>query len=223
MSPSAGRIAPQYVRLSGEIADQPVLDQLQSFYPQAVVAHAFASTEAGVAFEVRDGLAGIPASLMGQRGDVEMKIEDGSLRIRSSRIATRYLGQAHQPIADADGFVDTGDMLDLRDQRYYFVGRKDGMINVGGMKVHPEEVEAVINRHPQVRMSLVRTRKNPITGALVVAEVVLNCAPESTGKLEAEIVELCRQALPRHKVPTAIRFVPALSLAATGKLVRCHA
>ena len=39
--------------------------------------------------------------------------------------------------------------------------------------MHPEEVEAVINRHPQVRMSLVRTRKNPITGALVVADVVL--------------------------------------------------
>ena len=60
-----------------------------------------------------------------------------------------------------EGFVDTGDMLELRGDRYYFVGRRDGMINVGGMKVHPEEVEAVINRHPLVRMSLVRTKKNP--------------------------------------------------------------
>ena len=97
------------------------------------------------------------------------------------------------------------------------------MINVGGMKVHPEEVEAVINRHPRVRMSLVRTRKNPITGALVVAEVVLTGEPDSTGNLQDEIFELCRQALPRHKVPASIRIVPALGLAATGKLVRCHA
>ncbi len=161
--------------------------------------------------------------MMGGRGDVEMKVVDGSLRIRSAGIAACYIGQEDKSIAGADGFVDTGDMLDLREGRYYFAGRRDGMINVGGMKVHPEEVEAVINRHPQVRMSLVRTRKNPITGALVVAEVVLKNEPESKSQLENEILELCRQALPRHKVPAAIRIVPALGLASTGKLVRCHA
>jgi acyl-coenzyme A synthetase/AMP-(fatty) acid ligase len=228
MSPSARRISPQCVRLSGEIADQSILDHLRSLYPQAVVAHAFASTEAGVAFEVRDGLAGFPTSLIEQRsGGVEMKVEDGSLRIRSSRTAASYLGEEGKPLADADSFVDTGDMLELRDNRYYFVGRRDGVINVGGMKVHPEEVEAVINRHPHVRMSLVRTRKSPITGALVVADVVLKMEPDSTsepvGKLEDEILQLCRQALPRHKVPAAIHFVRALALAATGKMVRCHA
>ena len=58
--------------------------------PQARVAHAFASTEAGVAFDVTDGLAGFPASMIGESADVEMKVEDGSLRIRSCalRIAT---------------------------------------------------------------------------------------------------------------------------------------
>jgi len=228
MSQSASRITPQYVRLSGEIADQSILDHLRSFYPEAVVAHAFASTEAGVAFEVRDGLAGVPTGLIEQRnGDVEMKVEDGSLRIRSPRTASRYLGQECQPLAGADGFVDTGDMLELRGDRYYFAGRRDGVINVGGMKVHPEEVEAVINRHPQVRMSLVRTRKSPITGALVVADVVLEtepgCASQPAGKLEDEILQLCRQVLPRHKVPAAIHFVHSLALAPTGKMVRCHA
>ena len=60
MSPSARLISPQYVRLSGEIADQAILNQLGSFYPQARISHAFASTEAGVAFDVADGLAGFP-------------------------------------------------------------------------------------------------------------------------------------------------------------------
>ena len=67
--------------------------------------------------------------------------------------------------------------------RYYFAGREDGTINVGGLKVHPEEVEAVINRHPQVSMSLVRTKKSPITGAIVIADVVLKTpqsAPDGT-------------------------------------------
>ena len=102
---------------------------------------------------------------------MELKVEDGSLRIRSPRTALRYLGGESLP--SADGFVDTGDLVELRDGRYYFAGRRDGMINVGGAKVHPEEVEAVLNRHPQVRMALVKARKNPFTGAVVVADVVL--------------------------------------------------
>jgi acyl-CoA synthetase (AMP-forming)/AMP-acid ligase II len=228
MSPSAHRIAPQYVRLSGEVVDQAILDHLRAAYPQARIAHAFASTEAGVAFDVGDGRAGFPADLLGQRdGDVAMKVEDGSLRIRSARAAARYLGSADGPLTDRDGFVDTGDMVELRGDRYYFVGRRGGVINVGGLKVHPEEVEAVINRHPQVRMALVRTRKSPITGALVVADVVVKAAPDTANgrvtTLEHEILELCRELLPRHKVPAAINFVPALAVAATGKMARRNA
>ena len=175
MSPSARGLAPRYVRLSGEIADQTILDHLRAYYPEAAVVHAYASTEAGVGFEVSDGLAGFPARLIGQPGaSVEMKVEDGSLRVRSTRAATRYLGGGDAAMAGADGFVDTGDMVELRGDRYYFAGRRGGIINVGGQKVHPEEVEAVINSHPQVRMSLVRAKKSSFTGALVVAEVVLN-------------------------------------------------
>jgi acyl-coenzyme A synthetase/AMP-(fatty) acid ligase len=227
MSPSAHMITPQYVRLSGEIADQGILSNLQSFYPQAKVAHAFASTEAGVAFDVADGLAGFPETMIGVRGDVEMKIEDGSLRIRSTRIADRYLGENAPPLTTPDGFVDTRDMVELRGGRYYFVGRRDGVINVGGLKVHPEEVEVVINRHADVQMSLVRTRKNPITGAVVIADIVLKTALESSEAnardLRSEILLLCREELPSHKVPALINFVPALAVAETGKLVRQHA
>jgi acyl-coenzyme A synthetase/AMP-(fatty) acid ligase len=218
MCPAAHGLAPKYVRLSGEIADQAILDNLHAFYPQASIAHAFASTEAGVAFDVTDGMAGFPANLLQNRADVEMKVADGSLRIRSTLQADRYLGGQAKSLMDADGYVDTGDMLDFRGDRYYFVGRRDGVINVGGMKVHPEEVEAVINRHPQVRMSLVRARKNPITGALVVADVMLSTAPAPA--LEYEILQLCRGLLPRHKVPAAIHFVGDLPVAATGKMVR---
>jgi acyl-coenzyme A synthetase/AMP-(fatty) acid ligase len=226
MSPMAGRMAPRYVRLSGEIADQAVLDHLRATYRDADIAHAFASTEAGVAFDVGDGLSGFPASLIGRPGSVEMRADDGSLRIRSGRNALDYLG-GEQSLRDPDGFVDTGDMVELRDGRYHFVGRRGGIINIGGLKVHPEEIEAVINRHPGVRMSLVRARKNPITGAIVVAEVVLreeaDGADASIGALTGEILDLCRARLAQHKVPAMIRFVPALSVAASGKLERRHA
>jgi len=224
MSPSARAMRPRYVRLSGEIADQAVLDNLAAVYAPARVGHAYASTEAGVGFEVNDGLAGFPATMIGRLpSGVDMKVEHGTLRIRSNRTALRYVGGAAAALADADGFVDTGDIVELRDGRYHFIGRSNGVINVGGLKVHPEEVEAVINRHPQVRMSLVRARRSPITGALVVADVVLREEVAGAGEVEQEILQLCRQGLMRHKVPSAIRFVPALAVATSGKLARHHA
>jgi acyl-coenzyme A synthetase/AMP-(fatty) acid ligase len=223
MSPAAHLIAPEYVRLSGEIADQAILNQLRSVYPQSRIGHAFATTEAGVAFDVNDGLAGFPANALESTPDVEMKVVNRSLRIRSNRTARCYL-DAQRALRDADGFVDTGDVLELREDRYHFVGRGDGMINVGGMKVFPEEVEAVINGHPKVEMSLVRTRKNPITGALVVADVVLKPAAEAaSSEVRIDILRLCRETLPAHKVPATINFVPALAVAETGKLIRLHA
>jgi acyl-coenzyme A synthetase/AMP-(fatty) acid ligase len=227
MSSAAHLIAPEYVRLSGEIADQAILNHLRSLYPQARIAHAFATTEAGVVFAVDDGLMGFPASVIEQTPGVVMKIENRSLRVRSNRTARCYLGDGASAIRDAEGFVDTGDVLELRADRYYFVGRGDGMINVGGMKVYPEEVEAVINGHPRVEMSLVRTKKNPFTGALVVADVVLKIgsgpAANDVSEVHHDILRLCRETLASHKVPAAINFVPALAVAETGKLIRRHA
>jgi acyl-coenzyme A synthetase/AMP-(fatty) acid ligase len=227
MSPSAPKIRPEYVRLSGEIADQAILDSLRASYPHARVCHAFASTEAGVAFEVNDGLEGFPASIVGgSTGDVVLKIEDDSLRVRSPRTAKEYVGQEALVLANAAGFVDTGDIVKRCGDRYYFLGRRGGIINVGGLKVHPEEVEAVINRHPAVRMSSVRSRRNPITGSIVVADVVLKVEPDASSapvpivELKEEILQACRDALAQHKVPAAIRFVHDLDVGVTGKLAR---
>src|SRR5579863_6243224 len=229
MSPQARAIAPRYIRLSGEIADQAILNALRAFYPKASISHAFATTEAGVGFEVTDGLEGFPASMIGAPGEVEMKIDNGSLRIRSARTALRYVDGANGRLADDEGFVDTGDIAELRGDRYYFLGRRNGVINVGGLKVYPEEVEAVINRHPAVRMSVVQSRRNPITGSLVSADVVLRGEPDPSGgnnqsaAFMHEILQICRESLATHKIPAIIRCVPALELAAAGKVARHRA
>lgn len=224
ISGAAGRMAPAYVRLSGEVADQAILDHLKAAYPKAGVAHAFASTEAGVAFDVRDGLAGFPAHLIDDRGGAaEMRVIDGSLRIRSTRTATRYLGD-RGVLVDADGFVDTGDMLERRGERYYFVGRREGIINVGGAKVHPEEVEAVLNQHPAVRMCRVWGRASPITGAIVMADLVLRRVGDDMAEDRTDdILAHCRAQLPAHKVPAMLRVVAALDIAQSGKLARARA
>jgi acyl-CoA synthetase (AMP-forming)/AMP-acid ligase II len=241
MSGAGAQIAPCYVRLSGEIADQGILDNLAAAFPQAQLVHAFASTEAGLAFEVHDRQAGFPAALLTGSGELlpackpiaglAIKVQEETVRIRSPATALRYLPERAPPLRDAEGFVDTGDRVQLRAGRAYFAGRAGGIINVGGFKVHPEEVEAIINTHPRVRISRVTARRSPITGALVIAEVVAREAAAPAGaavgegeqQLVQEILELCRGALPAHKVPARVHLVAHLPLSAAGKLVRSDA
>ncbi len=220
ISGQAARINPAYVRLSGEIADQAVLDRLHAAYPAARISHAFASTEAGVAFDVTDGMAGFPAAWVGAPGPAELRVAGGTLHIRSNRTAAGYLGAA-QPLADADGFVDTGDIVTLAGDRYHFCGRVGGVINVGGQKVYPEEVESALNAHPAVLAARVGVRPSPITGALVVAEVVVD--GPAGGDLRHAILAACRGQLAPHKVPAMLRIVPALDVLPSGKLARRNA
>jgi acyl-coenzyme A synthetase/AMP-(fatty) acid ligase len=223
MSAAASGFSPRYIRLSGEITDQAVLDGLRHAFPEASIGHAYASTEAGVGFAVNDGREGFPVELVARSHDgVEMKVEDGSLRIRSMRTARAYVGRHAMALADPEGFVDTGDMVELRGDRYHFVGRRGGIINIGGLKVHPEEIEAVINRHPEVRMSRAKSRRSPITGALVVADVVLADGDNGSRRddIRDQILADCRASLPSHKVPAMIKFVASLDVTAAGKLAR---
>jgi acyl-coenzyme A synthetase/AMP-(fatty) acid ligase len=230
MSGLAQTVTPSYVRLSGEISDQVILDQLRASYPHARIVHAFASTEAGLAFEIDDGRAGFPEALLsGHHGWAELRIDNGSLMVRSDRMAWRYLNDS-QPLRREDGFVDTQDVIELRDGRCHFVGRRGGIINVGGLKCHPEEIESVINRHPRVQGSLVRARRSPLLGTIVAADVMLNVSAgaEATAAADAadirrEILELCRGHLSAHKVPATIRIVASLNLSAAGKMQRTNA
>ncbi len=220
MSGEGRRIDPEYVRLSGEIADEVLLSALRVFYPRAVIEHAYASTEAGVVFAVGDGRAGFPAGWIDRDGTVQMKIVDDALHVRSDRCARRFLGKNAPALIDKDGFVDTGDMIERRGDRCYFVGRRGGIINVGGIKIHPEEVEAALNSHAIIRSSRVFARKNPITGALVCADVVLREGYAADENSEFEILSACRALLGPQFVPATLRFVADLPMTAGGKLAR---
>jgi acyl-CoA synthetase (AMP-forming)/AMP-acid ligase II len=214
------------VRLSGEIADRSVLDALRATWPEAAIVHAYASTEAGVAFEVSDGKEGFPASyLNGGVAGIDLKIEAGTLRIRSTRTAAHYVGAAAPVLLDTDRFVDTDDVVEQVGDRCFFRGRRSGVINIGGNKVHPEEVERVINLHPAVSMSRVKSRRNPILGDLIVADVVLkpDHTTDENSMLRDQILATCRRELARHKVPVTLAFPASLPLIGSGKMGRQHA
>jgi acyl-coenzyme A synthetase/AMP-(fatty) acid ligase len=139
--------------------------------------------------------------------------------------AHAYVAHDVTALADQDGFVDTGDMVELRGDRCCFIGRRGGIINIGGLKVHPEEIDAVINAHPDVRMSRARAHKSPITGAIVVVDVVPaggECAARGN-VIRNQILGECRAALAPHKVPATIRFVQAHDVTPAGKLARADA
>ena len=186
MSPAARAIAPRYVRLSGEIADQAILDNLRALLPAAPASAtplrrprpASGSRSTTVSRDFRRA----SSERAGRRADEGRRrlaahpLEPHRARAMSAKVA--------RALADADGFVDTGDIVERRGDRYYFVGRRGGIINVGGLKVHPEEVEAVINRHPDVRMSLVRPKRIRSPGPLSIADVVLNGATSRAGRAQ---------------------------------------
>ena len=214
-------IRPRYIRLSGEIADQPLLSALRTRFPNADIVHAYASTEAGVGFEVDDGLEGFATRILERDGPVEIRVRNDVLQVRSERTARRYLNGSLS-LMDAEGFVDTGDVVERRGDRFFFVGRRGGIINVGGLKVHPEEVEAVINSHAEVRMSRVKGRRNPISGMVVVAEIVPVDAldPSDEARVRSEVFSTCDRHLERYKIPMRITFVPTLPMTPGGKIAR---
>jgi acyl-coenzyme A synthetase/AMP-(fatty) acid ligase len=221
-------MAPAYIRLSGETAGQDILDRLHATYPHARIGHVFASTEAGVALSVEDGLAGFPASALNAAPPhPSVRIENGTLLVRSNAMAARYLGQPVRPLTDVRGFVDTSDMVERRGRRYVFMGRREGVVNVGGQKVYPEEIEAVINQHPDVAMSHVWGRPSPITGALIAADIVLASSPGGQApdilRIREEILAACRSALAPHKVPVRLTEVAHITVTASGKIERRHA
>jgi acyl-CoA synthetase (AMP-forming)/AMP-acid ligase II len=223
MSPNAAAMQPRYVRLSGEIADQPILDRLARLYPMADVAHAFASTEAGVAFDVRDGRAGFPAAMIENPSaypnvKADLRVIDGTLHIRSSRNASGYLDRPLN-VTD-DGFVDTGDLVIKDGDRYFFKGRREGVINVGGRKVYPEEVEAALCQHPAIRLARAYGRKSPITGALVVADVVLADPEQPFAAIRDDVIAHCQHRLQGWKTPAIIKPVASIALNAAGKVAR---
>jgi acyl-coenzyme A synthetase/AMP-(fatty) acid ligase len=217
MTPKANRLPLRQVTLGGEIADETVLASLANHYPQARISHIFASTEAGVGFSVSDKKAGFPAQyLVDPPLGIELKIEQGRLRVRNEGVGTEYLGGGG--LLSDGGWVDTGDMVDVQGDRVYFKGRESGVINVGGNKVHPEEVERAILSHPHVAMARVYPRFNPITGALVAADVMATeDAPET---LRTDLIRFLRGRLEKHAVPAVLRLTRDFVVNAAGKVER---
>lgn len=221
MTSAVERLALAQVTLGGEIADAAILNALASRFPRARIVHIYASTEAGAAFAVTDGRPGFPAAYLEQppKG-IHLKVVDDQLYIQNTRVASRYLGDA-KAFADDEGYVATGDLVTRAGDRFLFLGRASGSINVGGNKVMPEEIERVLLDHPAVHLARVSGKANPIIGQLVVADVVLGADGAAGWSDPAKALKQhCAARLERWKVPAMIRIVPHLEIGSGGKVDR---
>lgn len=197
------------ITLGGEAADQPLLERLAERFPQARLRHIYASTEAGALFAVADGLAGFPAEWLETGVDgVGLRIADGVLEVRSPRAM----------LDGADGWLSTGDLVELCGGRVMFAGRLDGRINVGGVKVSPEAAEAALLSVPGVLDALVEPKANPITGWILTATVVPRPDAEE-GALRAAIRAALAPLEPAAR-PRVVTFADRIALPSTGKKSR---
>jgi acyl-CoA synthetase (AMP-forming)/AMP-acid ligase II len=225
------RMPLRQITLGGEPVGQPILDALRLAWPAARVTHIYASTEMGVCFSVHDGREGFPVELLNSSqspGDaaVAMKVDAGRLWIRSKRAMAGYVSAAQDGRANAvagkaevSGWFDTGDEVEIRAGRVYFLGRQSSRINVGGEKVYPEEIEAVLRELAGVAEVRVSGMASSIAGQIVQAEIVP--APGvDRDDLRRRVGEFARQRLAGYKQPRIVRFVESLAAGDTMKIGR---
>jgi acyl-CoA synthetase (AMP-forming)/AMP-acid ligase II len=207
------------ITLGGEAIDQTTLDRLARAFPSARVTQIYASSEAGSLLAVSDGRCGFPADWLGQEVQgVRLRIRDGILEVFSPRSMVGYHALGHAPPTTEDGWLVTGDRVRVEGDRIIFLGRRDAMINVGGAKVFPQEVEAFLLSLPDVAEARVQAARSPITGQVLVAQVVVAPgAAHPADQVRLAVLQACRQRLPRHQVPARIEVVPAIPVAESGK------
>ena len=204
------------ITLGGEAVDQATLSRLKQAFPAARITHIYASTEAGVVFAVHDGQEGFPAVWLKEPTQgVQLRLRDGRLQIKTPRAMQAYTTEDAQPLLD-DGWLATADECEVRGDRVIILGRKDSTINVAGSKVYPLAVEKFLLGLEGVREARVFGVPNPVAGAIVGAEVVIDPErdPNATKK---SILKSCREGLPGYQVPRAFKIVDAIQVKASGK------
>lgn len=216
LAASSAQLRLQQITLGGEAVDQPTLDRLTERFPGARITHIYASSEAGALFAVHDRRAGFPRAWLECRmSGVGLRVRDGVLQVESPRRMLAYAGQGAPPLTD-DGWLVTGDLVAIDGDRVSFQGRTDEVLNVGGAKVMPQEVEAFLLSCPGVAEVRVRGVRNAISGQALAADVVLAQGFEPE-RHRLELMRRCQATLPAHKAPRLIRVVPEIPVAVSGK------
>ncbi len=134
----------------------------------------------------------------------ETRIVDGLLEIKAESAMLGYLN-APSPFTD-DGWFKTGDVVEVDGEYLRILGRDSDIINVGGEKVYPAEIEGVLEAIPGVEQAVVTGEPHPLTGQIVKARVKLS-TEEDLSAFRRRMRSLCKGKLARHKIPQKVELV----------------
>lgn len=195
--------------LGGEKSDTHLHEQIQRIFPKAKINNVYASTEAGTLFAAKGEYFEIPTRIKEL-----FQVVDDELLIHKS-----LLGKSDSFALEND-FYHSGDLIEWIDESkglFKFKSRKNELINVGGYKVNPTEVEDILNSIQGIQQSLVYGKANAILGNVLCAELKLE---EGITLTEVDVRQQLKDSLQDFKIPRRIKFVDTFTLTRTGKLKR---
>ena len=185
-----------------EMMNETTLKRVKMLFPKATLKQTYGLSELGV---LRSKSESDDSTWMKIGGnEFKLKIVDNILWIKADSNMIGYLN-ADNPF-DEEGWFCTGDEVEVKGEYMRFLGRKTEMINVGGQKVYPAEVEAVLLQDPNVKEAVVYGKKHPLMGQVVVSRVTLH-EDEDINELSQRLRKLCSDNLTRYKIPVKFSIV----------------
>ena len=218
MTPLAPQLQLKSITLGGEIADQKILSSLEKRFPDAMIRHIYASTEAGVGFSVSDRLEGFPTDYLSQ---FNLKVDKEGMLYVKPKLPFKSVTEDHAHYITKEGYIKTLDIVKKRGDRYIFLGRENGSINIGGQKVFPENVERILSQVDEIESVLVQSKKSAFLGSLILAHVKLKKGITiSTELIKEKIISHCHGNLKKYEIPYKFNFVDDIEVNNNGKIKR---
>lgn len=185
-----------------EVMPESTLARLRAILPRVTLQQTYGLSEVGILRAKSRSSDSLWVKVGGE--GYETRIVDGLLEIRARSAMLGYLN-APSPFTE-DGWFRTGDAVDVDGEWLLIKGRRSELINVGGEKVYPAEVESVLQEMEGVEDVTVSGEPSPITGMLVRAKVKL-LQPESLPEFRRRMQAFCRDRLPAFKIPQKVVLV----------------
>jgi len=200
-----------------ESMPESLLLRLKDIFPKAKLLQTFGTSETGIA-STRSKSSNLTYMKLDD-SNLEYKIVDNELWLKSKTQVMGYLNSPMNSFTD-DGWFKTGDLVEKKDDGYIkIIGRNKEVINVGGEKVLPNEVESIILSMDIVDDAMVYGESNIITGQTVVCDVVFNITIE-TKEAKKLIRKFCKNNLDGYKIPTKVNLVKKTNFGNRFKKIR---
>jgi acyl-CoA synthetase (AMP-forming)/AMP-acid ligase II len=200
-----------------EAMPESLLLKLKEIFPRVKFLQTFGTSETGISTTSSKSSDSLYMKIEDE--NQEYKIVEGELWLRSKTQVLGYLN-ANMDSFTSDGWFKTGDLVEeIEDGYLKIIGRGKEVINVGGEKVLPAEVESVVLSMDEIEDCMVYSEQNAITGQTVVCDVV--CSKELDKKELKKLIRVfCKGKLDNYKIPTKVNLVERTNFSDRFKKIR---